>query len=98
MRASAQNTTYELDFNNFDVKNDQIIMDTRSGDIHLRDLKLIPCLTCMVVDLLVEFGISGLRMNYNRNRRDSYYDVILDFQRNTALTDHSVFAGNETVV
>ena len=52
----------------------------------------------MVVDLLVEFGISGLRMNYNRKRRDSYYDVILDFQRNTALTDHSVFAGNETVV
>ena len=95
MRATAQNVTYELEFNDFDDKNDQIIMDIRSwDDIRLRDLKLKPCSACREIDLLSKFGRSSIRMNYNR--RDSYYDVIFDFQRNAALFDHSVFAGNET--
>ena len=96
MRASSQNVTYELDFNDFDKNNDQIIMDIRSGDIRLRDLKIKPCPTCLEIDLLRRFGITDIRMNYNR--RDSYYDVILDFQRSVPLFDHSVFAGNETAI
>jgi len=94
MDAKAQNVTYELDFNDFNVKNDQIIMDIRTGNLRLRDLKIKPCKTCAEIDLLSEFGLSSIRMNYNR--WDSYYDVIFDFQRKAALFDHSVFAGNET--
>ncbi|CBY23438.1 unnamed protein product [Oikopleura dioica] len=101
IRASAQNTTYELDFNDFDVDNDQIIMDIRNGNIRVRDLKIKPCASCGKSDLLKEFGFSDIWMRYIESERhygSSYYDVIFDFKRNTALLDHSVFAGNATVV
>ena len=94
MRASSQNVTYELEFNDFDKNNDQIIMDIRSGDIRLRDLKIKPCPACLEIGLLRRFGKTDIRMNYNRI--DSYYDVIFDFQRSVPLFDHSVFAGNDT--
>ena len=56
--------------------------------------------------MLKEFGFSNtmdsnIWMRYIESERhygSSYYDVIFDFKRNTALLDHSVFAGNATVV
>ena len=72
------------------LEKDQIILDTRSNRIKLRDFKLIPSNGAGEIDLLAKFSLGSPTMQYH----NQIYDLVLDFASGAAFMDHSVFIGN----